>query len=86
MGCAIAQVVSRRLLTAAARVRARTGRVGLMVHKVALGPVFSEYFGFPCQFSVHRLLHIHHRLSFRAGTIVQLVADVPIELSITPHQ
>jgi hypothetical protein len=27
---------------------------------MALGQVFSEYFGFPWQFSFHRLLHIHH--------------------------
>jgi hypothetical protein len=26
---------------------------------VALGQVFSEYFGFPCQFAFHRLLHNH---------------------------
>jgi hypothetical protein len=36
----------------------RSGHVGF-VDKVALGQVFSEYFGFPCQFSFHRL-HIHH--------------------------
>jgi hypothetical protein len=53
------------------------------VDKVALGQVFSEYFGFPCQFSFHRLLHTHH-LSFGAGTIGQVVADVPIGLSLTP--
>jgi hypothetical protein len=29
----------------------------LMVDKVALGQVFSEYFGFSCQFLFHRLLH-----------------------------
>jgi hypothetical protein len=29
---------------------------------VALGQVFSMYFGFSCQFSFHRLLHIHHHL------------------------
>jgi hypothetical protein len=28
--------------------------VGQVVNKVALGQVFSEYFGFPCQFSFHR--------------------------------
>jgi hypothetical protein len=28
-----------------------------MVDKVALGQVFSEYFGFPCQSSFHQLLH-----------------------------
>jgi hypothetical protein len=37
------------------------------VDKVALGQVFTEYFGFPCQFSFHRLLHNHH-LSPGAGT------------------
>jgi hypothetical protein len=30
-----------------------------MVDKVAMGQVFSEYFGFPCQMSFHRLLHTH---------------------------
>jgi hypothetical protein len=54
--------------------------------KVALGQVSSEYFGFPCQFSFHRLLHIHHHLSSGAVTIGQLVADVPSGLSLTPPQ
>jgi hypothetical protein len=45
--------------------------------KVALGQVFFNYFGFPCQFSFHRLLNIHyhhhhhHHLSSGAGTIGQ---------------
>jgi hypothetical protein len=51
---------------------------------VALGQVFYEYFGFPCQYSFHRLLHIHHHLSSGAGTIGQLVADVPNGLGLTP--
>jgi hypothetical protein len=51
--------------------------------EVALGQVFSEYFGFPCQFSSHRFLHPHH-LSSGAGTIGQLVADVPSGLNLTP--
>jgi hypothetical protein len=59
--------------------------VGFVVDKVALGQVFSEYFGFPCQSSFHRLLHTHH-LSSGAGTIDQLVADVPSGLSLTPPQ
>jgi hypothetical protein len=42
-GRAIAQAVSRWFLTAAAWV----WEVGFMVDKVALGQVFSEYFGFP---------------------------------------
>jgi hypothetical protein len=29
------------------------GYVGFVVDKVALMQVFSEYFGFPCQFSFH---------------------------------
>jgi hypothetical protein len=59
--------------------------MGFVVGKVALGQVSSEYFGFPCQFSYHRLLHTHH-LSTGAGTIGQLVADVPSGLSLTPPQ
>jgi hypothetical protein len=50
--------------------------------KVALGQVFSEYFGLPWHFSFH-LLHILH-LSSGAGTIGQVVADVPSGLSLTP--
>jgi hypothetical protein len=52
---------------------------------VALGLVFSEYFGFHCQFSFHHMLHIHH-LSSGAATIGQLVANVPSGLSLTPPQ
>jgi hypothetical protein len=33
--------------------------VGFVVDKAALGPVFSEYFGFPCQ-SFHQFLHHHN--------------------------
>jgi hypothetical protein len=49
LGHAIAQAASRWLPTAAARVRARVWQVGLVVDKMAMGQVFSEYFGFPCQ-------------------------------------
>jgi hypothetical protein len=34
--------------------------VGFLVDKVALGQVFSEYFGFPYQPSFHQFLHNHH--------------------------
>jgi hypothetical protein len=68
------------------RFEPRSGHVGFIVNKVVLGRVFFECFGFPCQFSFHRLLHIHHHLSSGAGTIVQLVADVPSGLSLTPTQ
>jgi hypothetical protein len=42
------QAVSRWLPTAEARVRVRAEYVGFVMDKVALGQVFSEYFGFPC--------------------------------------
>jgi hypothetical protein len=57
--------------------------VGFVVDKVALGQVFSEYFGFPCQFSFHRLLHNHPHLSSGAGTIGQKWPQYK-ELSPTP--
>jgi hypothetical protein len=42
-----------------------------VVDKVALGQVFSQYFGFPCQSSFHQLLYNHLHLSSGAGTIGQ---------------
>jgi hypothetical protein len=59
-GHATAQAVSRWLPTAAARVRAQVWQVGFAVDKVALGQVFSKYFGFPCQSSFHQILHHHN--------------------------
>jgi hypothetical protein len=79
MGCAIAQAVSRRR----PGVEPRSGHVGFVVDKVVPRQVFTEYCDFPCQFSFHRLLHIHH-LSSGAGTIGQLVADVSSGLGLTP--
>jgi hypothetical protein len=58
-----------------------SGDVGFMVNKVALGQVFSQYFGSPCQ-SFHRLLHTHHPSS-GTGSIGRIVADVPRGLSLT---
>jgi hypothetical protein len=60
----------------------RSGHVWCVVDKVARGHIFPKYFDFPCQFSFHRLLHIHH-LSFGTGTIGQTAADIPSELSLT---
>jgi hypothetical protein len=59
-GRAIVQAFGRRLTTAAPRVRAWSGHVGFVVDKVALGQVFYEYFGFPCQSSIHQILHPHN--------------------------
>jgi hypothetical protein len=55
--------------------------VGFVVDKVALGHVFSEYFGFPCQSSFHQFFHNHDHLSSGAVTIGKIVADVPSGLS-----
>jgi hypothetical protein len=38
---------------------ARSGLVGFVVKKVALGQDFSEYFLFPCLLSFHQLFHIY---------------------------
>jgi hypothetical protein len=56
-----------------------------VMDEVALGQIFSEYVGFPCRFSLHRLLHTHN-LSSGGGKIGQIVADVPSGLivSLTP--
>jgi hypothetical protein len=34
--------------------------MGFVVDKAALGQVYSEYFGFPCQSSFHQFLHHHN--------------------------
>jgi hypothetical protein len=80
----MAQAVSRWLPTAAARVRSQVNHAGFVVDKVALGQVFSEYFGFPCQSSFHHLLHNHH-LSSGAGTIGQQWPTYEVD-SVSPHR
>jgi hypothetical protein len=59
-GRVVAQAVSRWLPTAAAQVRALSGHVGFVVDKAALGQVFFEYIGFPCQSSFHQFFHHHN--------------------------
>jgi hypothetical protein len=65
----------------------RCARVLCLVHRAplcsSLRVSFSEYFGFPCQLLLHRLLHAHH-ISSGAGAIGQLVADVPSGLKSHP--
>jgi hypothetical protein len=61
-----------------------SGHVKFVVKNVALRQVFSECFGFPCQFSLHQMVHTH--ISSGAGTIGQLVVDVLSGLSLTPPQ
>jgi hypothetical protein len=55
------------------------------VDKGGIGAVFSEFFGFPCQFSFLRLFYNHH-LSSGDSIIGQIVADVPSGHSLTPSQ
>jgi hypothetical protein len=55
--------------------------VGFVVDKVAAGQVFSEYFGFRCQFAFHRLLHNHPHLSSGAKQWPQYQVD-----SVSPHE
>jgi hypothetical protein len=60
--------------------------VGFVVDKVALGQVFSKYFDFPCH-SFHQPPHTLHHPSSGAGTLGQMVADVPSGLThLTPAQ
>jgi hypothetical protein len=44
--------------------------VGFVVDKVALGQVFSKYFGFPCQSSFYQFLHNH--LTYHPGLVQQV--------------
>jgi hypothetical protein len=60
----------------------RSGQVGFVVDKVALGRVFSEYFGFPCQSSFHQILQHHNHPG--TATIGQSVTAVPSGPSWTP--
>jgi hypothetical protein len=55
---------------------------GFVVDKVALQVVFSEFFGFSCQFSFHQMPDTH--LSTGAGTTGQFVVNVPSGLSANP--
>jgi hypothetical protein len=61
-----------------------SGHLGFVVDKVALGQVFSEYFGFPCQSSFHQLLHSHPHLSSGVCTIGQKWPQYLLDL-VPPH-
>jgi hypothetical protein len=71
LGGAIAQVVVAGFPPRRPGFDPGSGQVGFVVDKVALGQVFSEYFGFPCKSSFQQLLHNHPHLSSGAGTIGQ---------------
>jgi hypothetical protein len=61
-----------------------SGHVGFVVDKVALGQVFSEYFGFPRYSSFHQLLH-NHPPSSGACTIGQKWPQYLVDL-LPPHE
>jgi hypothetical protein len=61
----------------------RSSHVGFVVEKTVLRQVSFEYFGFPCQFLFHQMLHTHH-LPSEAGTVGQLMIVVTSGLSLTP--
>jgi hypothetical protein len=77
-------VVSRHIPNAATQVLSQFKSSGICGGQSDTGAGSSEFFGLFCQFSFHQMLHIH--LSYGAGTIGQLVADVPSGLSLTPVQ
>jgi hypothetical protein len=84
LGRAIAQAVSRWLPTAVVR-GSSPGLVmwNFVVDKVALGQVFSEYFGFPCQSSFHQLLQKLSSSIIWGLYNMPKVAAVPRDLSST---
>jgi hypothetical protein len=47
----------RRLIADFPQRRPGFGQVGFVVNKMALGHVFSKYFGFPYKSSLHEILH-----------------------------
>jgi hypothetical protein len=63
-----------------------SGHVRFVVHKVALGQVFSEYFGFPCQSSFHQLLQKSPSSIIWGWYNRPEVAAVPSGLSPTPRK
>jgi hypothetical protein len=87
-GRAIAQAVSRRFPTAAARLRAQVKSCGICGGQSGTGAGFLRVLWFPLPILIPLTapqLHIHH-LSFGAGTIGQTVAAVPSGLSLTAPQ
>jgi hypothetical protein len=57
--------------------------VGFVVDKAALGQLFSEYFGFPCQSSFRRFLHHHNHSGLTQKLVVAVSSGV--KLGFTPH-
>jgi hypothetical protein len=73
IGRAVAQAVSRWLLTEETRVRVWS--IGICGGQVALERVFSEYFGFPCKSSFHQILH-HHKYPAQACNRLLIFSNI----------
>jgi hypothetical protein len=57
-----------------------------MIDRAALGQFFFQYFSSPAIHSFHQLLHDHHHLSCRAGTVRQYISAVIVDsVPIQPH-
>jgi hypothetical protein len=82
-GRVIAQAVSRRLPTAAAWVRTHVRSCGICGRRSGTGAGFLQVFRFPLSILIPQIVPYS---SSGAGTIGQLVADVPSGLSLTPPQ
>jgi hypothetical protein len=82
---AVSQAVSRRLPTVTSRVQAQVRSCGICGGQIGTGAGFIHVLSIiSCQ-SFHRLLHTYHPSS-GAGTVHQIVADVPSGLGLTPTQ
>jgi hypothetical protein len=85
-GRAIAQAVSRRLPTSAARLRAQVRSCGICGGQSGTEAGFLRVLRFPLQILIPPAAPHSTSSINRAGTIGQLVADVPSGLSRTPPQ
>jgi hypothetical protein len=83
-GRTIAKVVSRRVSTAAARFPSQVGSCWICGGQNGIVAGFLQVLQFPLQIVIPPTAHNHHHLSSRAGTISQIVADVPSGLNLTP--
>jgi hypothetical protein len=81
-GGVIAEVVSRRLPTAAVQIRSQVSSRGICGGQIGAGAGFLRVLWFLLPISFHRLIHTH--LPSGAGTAGQLVAAVPSGFSLTP--
>jgi hypothetical protein len=75
--------VSSRLPTGSASVQSHIMSCRVFGGQWSTVHVFLEYFDFPCQFLFPQMLRTH--LSSGAGSIDELMIDVPSEFSLTPR-